>query len=445
MAEIKPLRGIRYAWEDLSNEELGRLVAPPYDVIGEAKQQQLYARHPANIVRLDLNQIQKGDDGEDNRYERARRHLFDWIAQGTLVVDREPMIYAHEQEFEDETGTVYRRRGYIALVKLADYEEEVVLPHERTLRGPKKDRLQLMKATECNLSQIFFLYDDEDRQVDEVLFRQVEEGQAPAVEIETDDGIVHRLWKVGEVADHRAVEAAMAERPLLIADGHHRYETALAYRDFRRQLSREADPDAPYEYVMGFFVNMHDPGLQVFPTHRVVHSVNDFSMAELIDRLSASSAFEVEVMEEFQESSLEAVRDELARRGEQGPSFLLAGQEGQKAVWVRFVGSEDESLFPKDMPAEVRRLDVAILHEGILEGQLGIDREAQREMTHLTYAKSWSDAQEALEAEDTQMVAFMNPTRVQQVNDVCLSGGRMPQKSTYFYPKILSGWVINPL
>ncbi len=445
MAEIKPFRGIRYAWEELSQQEMGALVAPPYDVIGDAEQQRLYDRHRANIVRLDLNRIQKGDDGEDNRYERARRHLFDWIAEGTVVVDRSPKLYAHEQEFEDETGTVYIRRGYVGLVKLADYEEEVVLPHERTLRGPKEDRLQLMKATECNLSQIFFLYDDEERQVDEVLFEQAEGGEEPAVSIETDDGIVHRLWPVGSEEAHRAVAEAMEQRPLLIADGHHRYETALAYRNFRRDLADEVDPDAPYEYVMGFFVNMHDPGLQVFPTHRVVHSVQDFSMEALIEQLESSPAFEVEPMAKQACQEVEDCRKELEGRAKKGPSFALVEAGGEAGVWVEYIGDGQEDFFPEDMPEEVRRLDVAILHEGILEAQLNIDREAQREMTHLRYAKSWSDGEEALHEGSTQLVAFMNPTRVEQVNEVCLSGGRMPQKSTYFYPKILSGLAINPL
>ena len=445
MAEIKPFRGIRYAWEEFSSEEMKNLVAPPYDVIGEREQEELYRRHRANIVRLDLNRIKRHDNGDDNRYERARRHLFDWIAEGTLIVDRRPAIYVHEQEFRDERGEVYVRRGFIALTRLAEYEERVVLPHERTLRGPKQDRLELMKATECNLSQIFFLYDDPNSEVDGVLFSPEAVGGPPKLEIETDDGIVHRIWAVDQVELTEKVEEAMAERHLLIADGHHRYETALAYRNFRRRISEAEDREAPYEYVMGFFVNIHDPGLQVFPTHRVVHSVEGFDFQELRQKLEATGYFEVEAIPEGDVGEMEALRQGLERKGQECPSFAFVSPNAEQGFWVRYRGDEDAPFFDQELPEAVRRLDVSILHDGILEAFLGIDRTALEENSHLHYVKSWKNAEEALAKEDTQVVVFMNATPVEQVNEVCLCGGKMPQKSTYFYPKILSGLAINPL
>ena len=445
MAEIKPFRGIRYAWEDVSAEEMSDLVAPPYDVIGAEEQEVLYQKHPANIVRLDLNRIQRKDNGDDNRYERARRHLFDWIAQGTLVVDRKPAIYVHEQEFTDETGEVFIRRGFIALGRLADYEERIVLPHERTLKGPKEDRLELMKATECNLSQIFFLYDDPNSTVDGVLFSDGAISAEPAVDIATDDGIHHRLWSISDEKLHAQVEAAMAERPLLIADGHHRYETALAYRNFRRRIADGPEPEAPYEFVMGFFVNIHDPGLQVFPTHRVVHSVEGFDFSDLRRRLDETDYFAVDELEPELLEDFDRLRQELEAAGQDNSAFAMVSGDGQDGFWVRFTGDETEDFFDQTVPDTVRRLDVSILHDGILEDMLGIDRAAQEAYSHLSYVKSWHNAHDALADEKTQMVVFMNPTPVEQVNEVCLSGGKMPQKSTYFFPKILSGLAINPL
>ncbi len=445
MAEIKPFRGIRYAWEDLDASELEDLVAPPYDVISDDEQDELYARHRANVVRLDLNRIKRSDNGEDNRYERARRHLFDWIAQGLVVVDREPTIYVHEQQFEDEAGTTYARRGFISLVRLADYDERVVLPHERTLRGPKKDRLELMKATECNLSQIFFLYDDPDSAVDGSLYSPIEAGVEATLDITTEDGIRHRLWPITDKEVQTTVMGALKDSPLLIADGHHRYETALAYRNFRRRIADEPDENAPYEFVMGFLVNIHDPGLQVFPTHRVVHSLDDFDFGVFLQDLDATGHFSVEPIADELLKDLDALRSELGRLGESATSFAVVSPGASRGAWVRFIGDGEASFFDADMPESVRRLDVTILHDGIFDSLLGIDRAAQREMTNLAYIKSWGGADKSLASEDTQMVVFMNPTPVEQVNDVCLSGSKMPQKSTYFYPKILSGLVWNPL
>ncbi len=445
MAEIKPFRGIRYNWEALSPEEMSAVVAPPYDVITEDEQDILYRRHPSNIIRLDLNRIQRSDNGEDNRYERARRHLFDWIAQGTVVVDRDPTIYAHKQCFEDERGEEYCRKGFIAVTRLADYEESVVLPHERTLRGPKEDRLQLMKATECNLSQIFFLYDDPDFLVDKALFTPAVSDQKAPVDIHTTDTIRHRLWSITDHAVHDRVSRALLERPLLIADGHHRYETALAYRDFRRRIADREDRSAPYEYVMGFFVNIHDPGLRVFPTHRVVHSVSGFDFNALQQALKSEADFQVTPIARDHLQDPSAMRQELARLGEEGTALALVEGRGDRGLWLQFTGDPTAAFFGEDLPEAVRRLDVAVLHEGILQAHLDIDRAAQEALSNLRYVKSWRDGTKAVQDPDSQLVVFMNPTPVSQVYDVCLSGGLMPQKSTYFYPKILSGLVINPL
>ncbi|RAL23937.1 DUF1015 domain-containing protein [Lujinxingia litoralis] len=443
MAEVKAFRGVRYSWESMHGEEASQVVAPPYDVIDEAMLEELYQRHPQNVVRLDLNRRQASDSPENNRYTRARRYMFDWLAQGVMIVEPEPAIYVHVQEFEDEAGQVYRRQGFMALVRLADYEERVVLPHERTLKGPKADRLELMKATDANLSQIFFLYDDEEGDVDRPLYGAIE-GEAAALDIRTEDGIRHQLWAVRDEAVQQAVQAGLKERPLLIADGHHRYETALAYREFRRQVAEEPDGDAPYEYVMGFLVNMHDPGLQVFPTHRVVHSVAGFDGEKLRAQLEEAGVYRVEELSRGLLDDLDALRERLEAAGGEYPSFVV-GMVGGSLLLVQYVGGVDSPVFDEETPEEVRRLDVAVLHEAIFDRMLGIDRAAQEAKSNLGYVKGWAEARAALDEPGHQMVVFMNATPVEQVNRVCLSGGKMPQKSTFFYPKVLSGLVINLL
>ncbi len=442
MAEIKPLRGIRYDDQKFAGE-LGDLLAPPYDVIDDAEQAALYAKHPNNVVRLDLNQIRPEDHAEDNRYTRSRRHLMDWLAQGVLKVESDAALYVHDQEFDDGKGGRALRRGFIGRVRLAEYDEKIVLPHERTLRGPKVDRLELMKATEANLSQVFLLYSDPERAVDAAL--DAARGDEPAIDVTTPDGIRHRLWPVTDAAAISTVEAFFTDEALLIADGHHRYETALAYRDFRRGLAETGGPDAPYEFVTSFFVNMNDPGLLVFPTHRVLHSVEGFDAAALIATLTAHADFDVRAWD-APVGDGGAILTELEGLGEEAPSFalLVPGQEG--ATIVRFVGGTDSEVFDAETPEEVRALDVAVLHEGIIDRLVGVDKAAQEAKTNLRYKKKLPEAiTEWSETEGVQLVVLMNATPVEQVDRVCRGGGKMPQKSTYCYPKILSGLVIGAL
>ncbi len=446
MAEIKAFRGIRYHAARFTNTELAKIVAPPYDVINAAEQNALYESHPNNIVRLDLNKIQPTDDSDNNRYTRSRRHLMDWLGTGVLHIEDAPALLVHVQEFSDENGVRHTRRGFICLTRLSEYEEGVVLPHERTLKGPKIDRLDLMKATECNLSQVFFLYDDPDRKVDSVLGNPPED--VAILDITTPDGIRHRMWPAFDEAVHAQVSAALADKPILIADGHHRYETALAYRDFRRSVAEEPQADALYEYVMAFMVNIHDPGLQVFATHRVVHGTADFDFAKLHKSLEATPYFEVQSVTVDAKKSAEKssfLQQKLSESGEMGPSFMLLSGQSSEALLVRFTGDVDSPIFDDETPSEVRALDVAILHEGIIDRLLGVNKTAQEAQTNLGYIKGFEDAVLAAGDANNQVIVLMNPTPVDQVNSVCLSGGKMPQKSTYFYPKILSGLVINPL
>lgn len=433
--------------EQRFRQELAALVAPPYDVIQDAEQDALYARHPHNIVRVDLNRIHPEDHDEDNRYTRSRRHLMDWLARGVLRLEAEPALYVHHQRFDAPDGSRVTRRGFIGLVRLAEYAEGVVLPHERTLRGPKADRLALMKATESNLSQVFMLYDDPQLAIDAALEEAVAR-TTPLMELTTEDGIEHLLWAVSDDAPLASIAQALADQQLLIADGHHRYETALAYRDFRRSVAERGDPhdpDAPHEFVMTFLVNMRDPGLLVFPTHRVVHSLPQLDAEALIRRLEADPLYAITRLDAIPREDGAALSAACQAAGERSPSFILLAPSLRHAVLVRFLGDASSPIFDEETPPQVRALDVAILHEGLLDRALGISKADQEAMTHLRYIKKLDEALATLSDPDTQLLVLMNATPVEQVNAVCRSGGKMPQKSTFFAPKILSGLLINPL
>ncbi len=444
MARVKPFRGIRYNNAKF-HDQMCRLVAPPYDVIDDEQLSALYESHINNIVRMDLNRPGAQDESDNNKYTRARRYLMDWIAEGDLIVDTEPSLYVHVQTFRDGRGVEMTRRGFIGLAGLEPYEARVILPHERTLSGPRADRLALMKATECNLSQIFMLYDDPACHID-ALLEQARGADEPVVDITTPDQIRHQLWRVTDEVALAKVSQALEDQQLLIADGHHRYETALAYQAFRRACVECEPPKgpAPYDFVMTFFVNMHDAGLLVLPTHRLVHGLDALELGALTARLHAHPDFEVEALAIAPDDG-DALTQTLARAGETKPSFVLLAPGLERPLLVSFVGAVASERFDAETPAEVRQLDVAILHEVLLDRMLGIDKAAQEAGTHLAYYKRLPEVMAAAREPRAQLVVLMNATPVAQVASVCRSGGKMPQKSTYFYPKILSGLVINPL
>lgn len=439
MADVRPFRAIRYRTTALG-APLEAVVAPPYDVIDDAEQRTLYERHPNNVVRMDLNEIKAGDDVENNRYTRARRHLMDWLATGILAVDDVPAVYGHTQTFVDETGKTITRRGFLARIKLAEYSEGVVLPHERTLRGPKEDRLALMKAVECNLSPVFLLYEDAESRVDRAL-ESARQAQTTMV-ANTVDGIEHVTWPVFDETVQQVVTEHLQAQSVLIADGHHRYETALAYRDWRRQVAEEPQDEAPYDFVLAFFVNAKDPGLAVYPTHRVVHDVEGFHAEALFARLERDTRFEVSPVDASDRDAAR-LRSALEAAGQKAPSFMMLTTGGARLV--SYVGDFQNELFDDETPQEVRELDVAVLHEAILDRALGISKAAQEAKTNLGYIKGFEPALAALDDPSNQLIVLMNPTPVAQVDRVCRSGGKMPQKSTFFYPKVLTGLLINPL
>jgi uncharacterized protein (DUF1015 family) len=436
MAEIAPFRGILFTPKA---GDPSHVLAPPYDVISDAERAQLEALDPHNCVRLILPQP---DDPKqpDSRYARAAKELGKWLDEGALARDERPAIYRYHQVFTVD-GASITRKGFIARIRLARFDEGIVLPHERTLSGPKADRLKLKRATRAHLSQIFGLYSDPDRRTDEP-FAALELDK-PTIEGTTSDGVSHRLWRLTDAVAQRKVMDFIADKKVYIADGHHRYETMLALRDeLRAEVKGDDAARSAVEYGVMFFCNMDDPGLVVLATHRVVFGLPSFDRARFL-----AAAREFFVVTEGPMADPLVVKRALAGHAKRGPSFALVTPGSQTIAYLRVRGDLIVSSVPamSGQAKELRELDVALLHGLVIETLLGVDRAAQEKQTNLRYAKDWHKAFAELAAPGVQAVFLMNPTLVSQVKAVADTGQVMPQKSTFFYPKIASGLVINPI
>jgi len=445
MADIAPLRALRYP----DDTKLEDVIAPPYDVIGPEDRARLAARSPHNIVHIDLPE----GDG-DARYDHAAALLDRWIADGVLVDDEQPFFWRYEQTFAPPAGVVgagadrITRRGFFALVRAEPYASRAVLPHERTLSGPKEDRFKLMRATRTALSPLFMLYTDPGGAVRGAL----DAGGGSTRELTTpDDGIVHRLTRVDDPRALEAIPEALRETSLLIADGHHRYETAVRYAetvDAERARAGQAvaGPRAAHRFALAFLADADDPGLVVFPTHRLVHGLQGFDREAFLSRAEASFEVRRGRLGDGTDGLEETVR-----------SLEAAGAGGRTAVTAVFPDGETAQLTLRPDPAlevaavidaepeVLRGTDVVVLHSAILEGLLGITREAQAAQTNLRYLKAATAAVEGVRSHQGDLAFLMNATPVDQVRQACLAGHVMPQKSTFFFPKVPTGLLLPPL
>jgi len=424
MADIYPFRALRY---DLQKVSPAQVLTQPYDKITPAMQDRYYAASPYNLVRIILGR-REPDSAADNVYTRAAAYAHDWRAQGILQQDPLPSIYSYSQSFTAPSGDSFERRGFIALGRVEDYSAKVVYRHEQTLSKPKADRLDLLRATRAHYEQLFLLYEDSG-QIDSLLAT----AQAPIIDVADEYGVAHRVWQISDPAVIAAVQDRMRDQRLVIADGHHRYETALNFRnESRAKAGTASNPQAPYEFVMMTFVNMNDPGLLVLPTHRVVHSLESFS-ADAFQN-SARTFFEVEEVD----PAIEAARATalLAERGRAGTALLAVTANrafllhSPKAAGARFfAGLSDRQ----------RSLDVVQLHKCLLEGVLQLSEESIRNQQNLSYLREAAEALAQVRQGKANIAFLMNPCPVAQVRDVAFAGEVMPQKSTDFYPKLLSG------
>jgi len=433
MAKIYPFRALRY---DTARVKPADVVTQPYDKITPAMQDRYYNLSPYNLVRIILG-TREPDSPHDNVYSRAAAHLRDWRAQGVLTPDPEASIYAYSQSFAvpGAPGTQMERRGFIALGKLEDYSDGIVHRHEQTLSGPKVDRLNLLRATRAHFGQIFMLYEDPERRIDSLLFAVNQ--SAPELNICDEYGVRHRLWRVYDPQVVAQVQERMLNRKLIIADGHHRYETALNYRNERRAEAGHEIADAPYERVMMTFVNMSAEGLLILPTHRVVFGLSSFVPASF--PAAVAPYFEVEKLAPYSLSGTVGALREAGRK-----RTALAVVTADAVLLLRAKPGAAEAILPNLSPRQ-RELDVVQLHKLILEKILGISEEAIRNQTNVRYIRDAAEAIEQVRSGNADLTFLMNPVQIEQMRDVAFAGEVMPQKSTDFYPKLLTGLTVYAL
>ncbi len=425
MAQVFPFRGIRYGTKLAG--DLTDLVAPPYDRVPDDVQAALYARHPRNIVRVTKGKPEAGDDKKKNVYTRAARTLEEWLRDGVLVRDAEPALYVYHQEYTFG-GERLTRKGFMALAQL---QPEKVHAHEQTLKGPKEDRLKLMRATEANLEHVFMLYQDPKREADAILNAAVA-GRAPDMVAEDADKNAHRVWRITDPEVIRGVQAALADKELYIADGHHRFETSVNY--MRACTAAGWSPAAPESFdkrLMTLF-NVAEPGMSIRPIHRLVHGVAGFDANAILAK--AEELFVV-----VRHPSFDAM-DEAVRAGKDRHTFGFHATGVYATLSLRDERVMDR-LISGDRSRDYKRLDVSILHGAILEPLFGIDARALEEQTNITYSVTLEKGRKGIESGSEQIFFLLNSTGAEEVVRVADHGEKMPQKSTDFYPKLLTGLV----
>lgn len=400
MARVFPFRPYRYA---ARAGKLDDLVTQPYDKITPEMRERYLAANPHNLVRVILGKPEPDDDDRDNVYTRAAAHFNEWLSMGILVQDPEPAFYAYFQEFTvPGTGERAVRKGFIGLGAVEDYSAEVVYRHEQTLAGPKKDRMEVLLQTEAHFGQIFMLYPDKAGAVDKLLDEAAK--AEPVARVTDEYGTVHTMWKI---ADAARIQALMSDKKLLIADGHHRYETALAFRDRHPHLNGAKN-------VMMTFVNMYSPGLKILATHRLLSNYPDFDKAKLLR--DAAEFFTVEPV---------ASAEDLAKK----PGTVIGAAIG-------------DTLHALTYKAPGKHVDVKILHDVLLGKIMGITEDAVRDESFLTYVRGADKAIAAAREDACQIAFLLKPTSIEQTTEISFAGGVMPQKSTDFYPKLLTGLAI---
>ncbi|MGH9435129.1 MAG: DUF1015 domain-containing protein [Terriglobia bacterium] len=443
MADIRPFRALYYNPERIDN--LSSVITQPYDKISPEMQSQYYTRSPYNLVRVIRGRETADDAPADNVYTRAARDLHEWIANRVLLSTEEPGIYPYSQEYAvpGQAGVTKERRGFIALLKLEEYPARVVHRHEETLSGPKADRMELLKKTRAHYGQVFFLYSDAEGAIDAAMAPHTK--PAPWETMSDEHGTKHSVWRITSSTAIGPVIEGMKDKKLVIADGHHRYETALAYRNLQR-----TDPgyDGRADYVMATFIRMEAEGLTILPTHRVVHGLPAFDWTK----------FESQAKEAFDWKSVDApavlgadgsrLQEMLSVSGRHQPSLAAYAGGGKLALLSLRADFDLSRALPELSPAQ-RRLDVIVLHRLLIERALGISPEDVKQEKNLHYVRGLTDAIGEVDSGRAQICFLMNPTPIEAVREIAFAGDVMPQKSTDFFPKLLTGltiyWLENPL
>jgi len=435
MADVQPLQGIRY--NDKVSDNLAQIITPPYDVISEEAQAKYYARNPYNIIRLELGMDEPDDTSLNNRYTRAAATFAEWRLNSILQQENTPCYYLYPQIFT-YNAQVFTRTSLLARVRLEPWSTGIVLPHEHTLAKPKDDRLKLLRACVTNFSPIMSLYDDPQGRM-----RRLLSSYSEAAEVQITDEVneVHRLHPITNENHIALIQNFFSERQLYIADGHHRYETALNYREETRALHRKLDSKDGANFVLMALTDIDDPGLLVLPTHRLLFGLNQETLKKLTSQHLARyfSVYEPEGVDAAHAVLLER----LAEIGASHSSFVLS--TAQKTWLLSLNGAGKTRMEASGHSSAWNKLDVAIAHTLILEDTLGLKAEDMTAGTHIQYTRDAQKALDAVQTGEAQASLILNATRVRQICDVAMADDRMPQKSTYFYPKLFTGFVMNSL
>ena len=424
MPEILPFHAIFY---NPTRAALNKVLSPPYDVISAAERDELYARDPRNVIRLEYAK-------EADPYAHAGRILREWLNTEILVRENEPPIYLLCQRFKGRDGGVVRRKGFIALCRLEELEKKTILPHERTFPKPKEDRLKLLSHAKAMFSPIFSIYSDPSRLVEELYLHLSSEPPFLSGELE---GVSHEIWRLSDAEVIAKLQQVMTGTQVFIADGHHRYETALEYQRIRRSENPRHTGLEGYNYTLMYFCNVEEEGLVIFPIHRVIRGMKSFDGQEFLKELSRG--FDIQ---QFDTSKrlIQALRDGgrhsfgIAISGDQ--EFYLAGLSG---------GQGSEELIPQHIPGELKQLDVVLLHAYILPRVLKVDYQPEADQPRIEFVTDEAHAVALVQRGEAQVAVLLKPTPVEQVQAVARAGLTMPQKSTYFYPKLPAGLVMYDL
>jgi len=440
MATIIPFRGVQF---DLAKAgAIADLVCPPYDIISREQQQALYRKSPHNVIRLEYGLESPGDTETDNRYTRAAALLDEWFKTGIVKQDSQPAFYIYEMDFG--SGRKHRKlRGFICMVRIEDYDSGIVKPHETTLSGPKTDRLNLLRSCKAGFSQIYSLVSDATGKIGAILGSVTRQ---PDLEVKAEDGVVHRVWTLSDTHELDTIVRDIEDKPIFIADGHHRYDTALNYRNERRKSVGSFTGEEGFNFVPMFLARIEDPELVILPAHRALFNLTDFHPKRFEEDLNKFFNIErIDFTKKSEHADRKTVLDTMAHRADHGHTFgmRIRGEHSYYLLTLRNEADMD-AIIPDRSPA-YRRLDVSILHHLIIDRLLGIKMETHKLGLNIEYIKEADNAVNRVADGTAEVIFLMNPTKVAEVRDVATAGERMPQKATYFYPKLLSGLVVSKI
>lgn len=434
MVEVKPLNAIVYNQDKVNMNEV---IAPPYDVILDDYQDELYKRSPYNIVKLILAKGSKDLSDPNNRYDEAAKNFYQWLEENVLVKLEKPCILYILQRYTTEQGRKIERKGFIARNKIEDFSTKKILPHEFTMGGPKEDRLNLTKKCKANFSQIFMVYSDPQYKIENA----VDLSGEPFIDVTDDNGVQNIVYKIEDEKTLSLIEEVMTDKTLLIADGHHRYETAMNYRNWLKEQGQE---NKEANYVMSYFTNLDDENLLVFPTHRIITKwIEPYVLLDKVKKYFDVKAFEFngQNKSEVKAKFLETIEKE----NEKQISMGLYMKNVNKFYLLTLRENVDGILNEYEVPDVLKTLDLTVLHKVLITKEFGYSEEEQMAQDGIKYIKQESEAFDLIDLGKAEASFIMAYPKIKDIKEISQAGFRMPQKSTYFYPKLLSGIVINPL